>query len=279
MGHGLLKYLVEHKGSSTVETYINDYTTLTLSASLGFIHKGTHICSFDLDLSNPRAAKAYKNLMALDMSLALKLACLNDGVTYRELKENQYAQRTSLRLSLCSEKLFLTEAIKSHSRGKLSDEYGNQHIYYDRAYKKHRENWLTGQQDMLWEAVQIKKNQEKANTYYHFSYQKNDLFGRQHKINDFFRFAEFLGIKHACESTKELIDMRFHKKLFSSADDTKFIVDLYINETGVEQIRNSSKDQIIQAFIKTRAQRDAKLLEHPCLVNNIDIKLKKRRTF
>ena len=279
LGHGFLKYFVEHKGNATFESYINDYTTLSLNASLSHTHKGTHICTFDVDLSNARAAKAYKDLMALDMSLALELASSNDGVSKIELKEGQHTQRAALRLALCSEKLFLAEALKTKSHGELSDEQGSHHVYNDRSYKRHRENWLSGQRDILWEAIQIKKDQEKAETYFHFNYQKNDFITRQHKINDFFLFAEALGIRHACESTKKLIDMHYYKKLFSSADDTKLLVDLYFNPEGVERIRRSSEEQIIQAFINTKAQRDPQLLEHPCLINDAENKLKSEEIY
>jgi len=269
VGHGLLKYFVEHKGSATVESYINDYTTLSLNVSLSHTHKGTHICSFDLDLSNPRAAKAYCDLMALDMTLAFKLADANNGVIAISLKESQHSDKAALRLALCSEKLFLAEALESRSHGQLVDELGSAQIYRDRTFKKHRENWFTGQRDIVWEAVEIRKDQEKAKTYYHFNYQKNDLFTRQREINRFFLFAKALGIKHACESEKKLIDMHTYKKLFTSADDTKLMVDLYFTSAGVERMRSANKEQMIQAFIDTRANLDPKLLGHPWLSNNL----------
>jgi len=268
VGHGLLRYFVEHKGNAAVETYINDYTTLSLSTSLSFAHKGIHICSFDLDLSNARAQEAYLDLMALDMNKALELANSHDGVTKIELRENQYSRKAAVRLALCSEKLFLTEALKSKSHGELIDDQGFRQVYRDRIYKRHRENWLTGQRDMLWEAVQIKKEQENPRTYYHFNYQKNDLFTRQHKIDDFFKFAESLGIKHACNSADKIIAMHSYKKLFSSADDTKLTIDLYFSMAGIEKIRESCEEQIIQAFLKITSQNYARVLGHPFMSKN-----------
>lgn len=279
LGRGFLKYFVEHKGSATVESYINDYTTLSLNLSVCHMHKGTHICSFDLDLSNPEAAKAYSNLMALDMRLATKLADMQDGVKKISLKESQHSDKASLRLALCSEKLFLAEALKSRSHGQLIDEDGSAQVYRDRGFKKHRENWFTGQRDILWEAVEIKKDREKAKNFYHFNYQKKDLFTRQHEINKFFLFAEAMGIKHACESQKEVPKIHSLKKLFTSADDTNLVVDLYFTSEGVERIQNSNTEQIIQAFINSRSHLDPRLIGHPWLCENLPNKLQNERLF
>lgn len=255
--HGLLKFISDHKnGPPNFEALLQDFTTLALNCSLTQTHKHLHVCAYDIDLGNPRAAEAYNALMRLDAREAETLALTQDGVTKADLEETQLSNKAAVRLALCTEKLFLVEALKYESHGELFDGQGHHKIYRDRAYKKHVENWLTGHHDALWEVVEIKKDDEDPKTYYHFNYQKEDFFTRQSEIDTFFIFADALDIKRTEGSNAELIDMHSYQKLFSHADDTKLNVDLYFTSAGVERLRAMQQPQMVKAFLATRAKFD-----------------------
>lgn len=256
VGHGLLKYFAEHKGPPNFEAYLTDYTSLGLNCSLTHTHKHLHICSYDIDLSNSQAAAAYDSLMRLDVAEADALVATKNGVTKADLEETQNTNKSAVRLALCTEKLFLVEALKYESHGELFDGQGHHKIYRDAAYKKHVENILTGHHDALWEAVEIIEDGEKAKTYYHFNYQKEDFFTRQSEISTFFTFAKALNIKHAEDAQEELIDMHSYQKLLSSADDTKLEVDLYFTNEGVARLRNMLPEDMIRVFLKMRSKFD-----------------------
>jgi len=271
-GHGLLKYFVEHKGPPNFEAYLTDYTSLTLNCSLTHARKHVHIRSYDLDLDNAQAAKAYNSLMHLDIRQAESLALTRDGVVKIELRETLNSNKAALRLALCTEKLFLKEVLKSESHGELTNALGQHKIYRDEAFKKHSENWFTSKQDALWESVNIKVDDKAAKTYYHFNYQKNDFLTRQREIDRFFKFADALGIKRAIESHNQLIDMHTYKKIFSSADDSKLDVDLYFTSAGVERIKSMSPEEMAQAYLETSAQLDDKLALHPLIRGDEELK-------
>lgn len=271
-GHGLLKYFAEHKGPPNFEAYLTDYTSLTLNCSLTHARKHVHLSSYDIDLDNPDAAEAYSSLMHLDLRKAEKLALTQNGVTKIELKETLNSNKALMRLALCTEKLYVREALKSESHGELTNAFGQHKIYRDEAFKKHYENWFTSKHDALWESVNIKVDDEEAKTYYHFNYKKNDFITHQREIDRFFRFADALGIKRADETHSQMIHMNTFKKILSSADDSNLDVDLYFTSQGVERIKSMSTEQIAQAYLETSAQLDDKLALHPLISGSEELK-------
>jgi ribosome-binding factor A len=274
-GHGMLKYFVEHKGPPHFEAYLTDYTSLTLNCSLTHIHKHLYLRSFDFDLDNAKAQEAYNALMRLDLSLAeaLSLSSLsNHSVKKLELKEDTYSNKVAMRLALCTEKLFLKEALKSESTGIFTDTAGHHQVYRDEAYKKHHENWFTSKQDTVWEGVNVSVDGQYAKTYYHFNYQKNDFVTRQQEIDRFFSFAQAMGIVRAPNTQSEVVHMHTYKKIFSSNDDSKLDIDLYFTESGVERIKKATQEDFAQAYLETSALLRDRLKLHPLISSDPKLK-------
>jgi hypothetical protein len=278
LGHGLLKYMVEHKGNATFESYLSDYTTLSLNMTMTNGHKSVNICSYDIDLSHKKAAEAYNNLLQLDMSLAQQLAYSNEGIKAVELQESQYTHKRAVRLALCAEKLFLRESLRTSSHGVIKASDGKHKIYDDKSYKKHRENYISGQSDVIWEVVTFTKDDGEKEIYYRFNFKKNDFFTRQKEINKFFIFAKALGISFDPQAA-QLIKMSPVKKVFSREDDTQIDIDIYFNKTGIFNIINSSKDNLVSAFLSARAYFDDEIKGHPFLENNYIYKDENKKIF
>lgn len=270
-GHGLLKYFAEHKGPPNFEAYLTDYTSLTLNCSLTQTHKHLHLCSYDLDLKIPEAAEAYNALMRLDIREADAQALAHNGVIKVDYKETLHSTKAAARLALCTEKLYLKEALRSESHGELVNADGQHKVFRDKVFKKHYENYITSKKDALWESVNVKVDDEPAKTYYHFNYKKNDFITRQHEIDKFFKFADALGIKKAEGTQGEVVNMHTYKKILSSKDDSKLEVDLYFTSAGVEHMRAVSKADIALAYLSTSAELDDDV-GHPRLSSDSDMR-------
>lgn len=272
LGHGLLKYFADHKGNTSFESYLTDFTSLTLNGAINAQLKHTHICAYDLDLNYPEVAAAYNSLMKLDIRKAKKLSACHEGVVKIQLQETQKTKRAALRLSLFSEKLFFSESLRSKSHGEFSGTLGDQQIYRDRSYKKHKENWFTNKKDILWETVHIAKKSEEAQSYFHFNYQRNNFITRQKRIDTFFDFAKTIGVVPEGDTNSQVMRMHTYKKFFSTEDDTKLIIDIFFNPIGIARMRRASQEEVRQAFLKTLADYSPHLIGHPSFSENVSHK-------
>ena len=252
LGAGLLKYILASLNYPTIAEFVNAYTTISARYAYSNSHKGTIIASYDFDLNNPAAAKAYEEIIKLSTSRAQDLAKLmTSGVAKVLAEENETISSRLVDLTLLGEKLYLRETLRTERSGRLVRDGHEVMVYRDSMYKKRVESWFAGIKDIEWQAVTVHDkvtNQKKP--YFRFHFHKKDYDGSSiPKIDAYFRFAQSMGI-YSSELTENVPEsLGDYNAALSAAEEVDTDIDIYFTKEGVSQIDAADRTNAYQAYL------------------------------
>ncbi len=271
-GAGLLKYLVASLNYRTIEELVNAYTAFSARYAFSASRKGTILASYDFDLNNPAAIKAYEDIVKLSTSKAQDLAKIKTSGVIKVLAEETETSTSHLvDLTLLGEKLYLRETLRLERSGRLVQDGQEVMVYRDSMYKKRVESWFAGIKDIEWQAVSVHDkvtNQKKP--YFRFHFHKKDYDGSNApKIDSYFRFAQAMGI-YSSELTENVPEsLGDYNEALSAAEEVDTDIDIYFTKEGVNQIDAADKRKAYEAYLISSSEIFPEYKELPFIGSGI----------
>jgi|GEM_PF-5262736 len=246
------------------------FTSFCAQASVAERSRDTHIATFDVDLSKPKACEAFRSLMKLSCVEAEELSAIKDsGVRLLKRDEKEQESRDEISASFLGDKLYLYQALTTEKNGRFTTPDGDTTIFRDAHYKQRESGWFDPTREILWESVTLKKPSDKTpKTFYRFQFQKD---GELPKIEfeDYFGLAHALcidgedGVKHPTGKAEEV-----SKRVLCNANSVKQTTDLYFTPQGIHNMQTASKEAAREAYLssvgKIRSELDVSFVKaHP----------------
>lgn len=265
LGNGALLPLAEKMDEHSIEDLATKFTSVQASYEAHIKHKDTEIFSYDIDLNAEGAEEAYGQLFKLDPTVAWDMAKISgSGVTVATVDEKEMEYGHDLGLSVLGAKLALANVLNSEKRGELIRADGKKYIYRDKEYSKMSSCFFTDTENIKYQAITVRDGEDAPDIpAFHFYYKRDDKETLKEEVDRFFSFAGSMGIKPKGEVKRELVEISGPKSLFSSADDTTVIIDMYFTQLGIKLIDDATYEDALQAYLKVCE------MQHPDFAANI----------
>jgi LysM repeat protein len=239
--------------------------------------------TFELDLANPAAAKAYEALVGLDAKAAVALA---DGARpaprpsrpalpaeaaavvgeasgvkiTRGWSTESVQKQEHLHVDAFGERLYLRDALRKDEV--TIDRWDGANKRTDRStFREQYEGLLGRKQDMSWEAVRVRTPEDPVGKgYYRLQYMDQDPLTSKSEVRRLVSLGQDLGAQPAHDARIENGARGLAKLLGSWAKHgkTKLEMDVFFTQKGIDQVRKLDSSQALAAYGEVAARRDGR---------------------
>ena len=256
VGNGALRYLVEANALKPLTSTLNKMASAEARLSRSHESSDKELATFTLNLKSRAGQEAFEALKTLDLDQAAALASQNTSGVWKTALSQQVdvdALKGSLRLG--SRQLWMHERLRQDKSVSFSSSEGAEVNYEESVSKLKRRDFLTGDQGIQWSAVTSKSDDGSAReSMYQLEYNANETYSPEGAVQRFLAFSRLLGVEYDGDPKTDEVKLSTLGRFFSSDDDAKVKVNLYVTEDGMERAAKADARLARRAYHQASAE-------------------------
>ena len=256
VGYGALRYLVEANALKPLVSTLNKMASAELRLSRSHESSDRELATFTLNLKSRAGQEAFEALKTLDLDHATSLASQStSGVWKTALNQKVDVDALKGSLRLGSRQLWMHERLRQDKSVNFSSSEGAKVNYEESVSKLKRRDFLTGDQGIQWSAVTAHRGDGKAaNSMYQLEYNANEAYSPEGAVQRFLAFSRLLGVEYDGDPKTDEVKLSTLGRFFSSDDDAKVKVNLYVTEEGMERAAKADTRLARRAYHQASAE-------------------------
>lgn len=248
---GMLRPFAEKMNAPFFEEWINTFTTLNASIYGSVEKRSLVIGSWDFDLNDPDARKAYDCATHLNIGPAKDLAHSDRNcVKETSAKEHEVSHFFGADVGVFGQKLLIDDILRIERRGRLDKTSGSM-VYRNAVFTKRRKNILTGIKKIDWEAVSVKQGESGSyEPYLRLHYHERDWDFGKNVLRRLLRFSDALQVPRIQLTGEDKVQLEDVGDRLSKKREVHILADIYFTKEGIANIDRATAAQAQAAFLK-----------------------------